>query len=335
MCGIGAIYSPNRGVSPNLLGAMQSVVRHRGPDDEGTVCFYSVNGPAVIAGGRDTPESAYAAPLPYAPQCHGIEKNGAILALAHRRLSILDPSASGHQPMCTSDRGCWIVYNGEIYNYLELREELEALGQVFISRSDTEVILAAYQTWGRDCLSRFNGMFAIVLFDRVRRKLFVVRDRFGVKPLYYWVSPEKFIAFASEIKQFSALPGWRPRINGQRAYDFLQWGLTDQTDETLFDGVFQLRGVEAVELYFDNSWARSVVHGNRLPVYRWYQLKGNDTCVLPLSDAGHEFRRLLTDSVRLRLRSDVPVGSCLSGGLDSSSIVCLMNGLLREQEADT
>ena len=329
MCGIGAIYSPDRGVSPNLLGAMQSVVRHRGPDDEGTVCFYSVDGPAVIAGGRDTPESAYAAPLPYAPQQQASEKNGAILALVHRRLSILDLSAFGHQPMCTSDRGCWIVYNGEVYNYLELREELEALGQVFISRSDTEVILAAYRTWGRDCLSRLNGMFAFVLFDRQRRKLFVVRDRFGVKPIYYWISPNGLVAFASEIKQFTVLPGWQPRINGQRAYDFLHWGLMDHTDETLFEGVFQLRGGEALDLELDG---RRLAPGNRLPGYRWYDIDARSSSV-SLVNAGQEFRRLLTDSVRLRLRADVPVGSCLSGGLDSSSIVCIMNGLLRAQEA--
>jgi asparagine synthase (glutamine-hydrolysing) len=235
--------------------------------------------------------------------------------------------------MSTSDLRCWIVYNGEIYNYLELREELGALHHAFHSPSDTEVILAAYRHWGLDCLSRFNGMFAFILLDRSKKTLFAARDRFGIKPLYYWIAPDGLIAFGSEIKQFSMLPGWRPRINGQRAYDFLNWAVSDHTDETLFEGVFQLRGGEAMELDLSGQRPPSVRPGERLPTYRWYHLNPR-----PFSgsfeDAGVEFRRLFSDSVRLRLRADVPVGSCLSGGLDSSSIVCVVNGLLRERDAN-
>ena len=234
--------------------------------------------------------------------------------------------------MCTADRACWIVYNGEIYNYVELRAELRALGHDFTSQSDTEVILAAYREWGTGCLARFNGMFAFALYDRARKRLFAARDRFGVKPLYYWVSPDGIVALASEIKQFTALPGWRPRVNGQRAYDFLNWGLLDHTDETLYAEVFQLRGGEALLLDLDGRAGSAARPGSRLPVGRWYELRPA-AFRGTLDEAGREFRRLLTDSVRLRLRSDVPVGSCLSGGLDSSSIVCLMNGLLREHDA--
>jgi len=248
MCGIGALYNPRSALSAETLRAMQAVVRHRGPDDEGVVCFRSPESVPEAYGGPDTPQDAYSLSLPYRPTRAAVETGGVSLALTHRRLSILDLTPTGHQPMCTTDRGCWIVYNGEVYNYLELREELKALGHAFHTQSDTEVMLAAYRQWGRDCLSRFNGMFAFVLFDRARRKLFAARDRFGVKPLYYWVAPDGLIAFASEIKQFSVLPGWRPRINGQRAYDFLNWGLSDHTDETLFEGVYQLRGGEALEL---------------------------------------------------------------------------------------
>jgi asparagine synthase (glutamine-hydrolysing) len=234
--------------------------------------------------------------------------------------------------MCTTDRNCWITYNGEVYNYLELRGELAALGHAFSTQSDTEVVLAAYRQWGRECLQRFNGMFAFVLFDRSRRTLFAARDRFGVKPLYYWVSPERLVAFASEIKQFTVLPGWQARINGQRAYDFLNWGVSDHTDETLFRGVFQLRGGEALELDLASDDLLRVSPGGRLPAYRWYELRGLPFAGTP-ADAAQEFRALLTDSVRLHLRADVPVGSCLSGGLDSSSIVCVMNELLRGQNA--
>ena len=133
----------------------------------------------------------------------------------------------------------WIVYNGEIYNYIELREELKKRGYSFTSQSDTEVILAAWDCWGK-ALNRFNGMFSFALYDRKNQTLSFVRDRFGIKPLYYWVSPAGFIAFASEIKQFTMLPGWNPRLNGQLAYDFLIWGLIDHTEETLFKGVYQL-----------------------------------------------------------------------------------------------
>ena len=292
MCGIGALYSAHGNLSAETLLAVRKAVGYRGPDDEGVACF--------PVGGQE-------------------------LALVHQRLSILDLTAAGRQPMAAADRGCWITYNGEIYNYLELREELRAAGHAFATQSDTEVILAAYRQWGRDCLHRFNGMFAFVLYDSPRRRLFAARDRFGVKPLYYWISPEGLVAFASEIKQFAALPGWRARVNGQRAYDFLNWGLTDHTDETLFEGVFQLRGGEAVAL--ELSGAPSGGPGGRLPAYRWYDLEGRSFSGT-LAQAGEEFRRLLTDSVRLRLRSDVPVGTCLSGGLDSSSIVCVMNEVL-------
>jgi asparagine synthase (glutamine-hydrolysing) len=175
-------------------------------------------------------------------------------------------------------------------------------------------------------------MFAFVLYDRARNLLYAARDRFGVKPLYYWVSPEGLVALASEIKQFAGLPGWRPRLNGQRAYDFLNWSVQDHTDETLFAGVYQLRGGEALALELDRGNAPRP--GARLPVGRWYDLRPAAFSGT-FADAGHEFRRLLTDSVRLRLRADVPVGSCLSGGLDSSSIVCLVNGLLRGQEAQS
>lgn len=331
MCGIGALYSARGALPPGALHALQRAVRHRGPDDEGTVCFQGPDAAPSAHGGPDTPQGAYASSLPYAPG-RGPGPAGAHLALAHRRLSILDLSASGHQPMCTADRACWIVHNGEIYNYVELREELQALGHAFASRSDTEVILAAYRAWGTDCLARFNGMFAFVLFDRERNRLFAARDRFGVKPLYYWVSPDGLVALASEIKQFAGLPNWRPRINGQRAYDFLNWGLQDHTDETLFADVFQLRGGEALVLDLGGRAGRAAVPGSRLPVHRWYELRPGDFQGT-LAEAGREFRRLLTDSVRLRLRSDVAVGSCLSGGLDSSSIVCLMNGLLRDHDA--
>lgn len=331
MCGISGLLSFERSAfAGSDLHAMTNLIRHRGPDDEG---FMFVDGNDVqIAAGRDTPPEVLTSSLHYAPHYTNIELQRFDLGLGHRRLSIVDVSAAGHQPMCTKDRRYWIVYNGEVYNFIELRSELKELGHVFGSHSDTEVILAAYQAWGNDCLSRFNGMFAFLLYDFEKRVMFVARDRFGVKPLYYWVS-ENGIAFASEIKQFTVLPGWQAWVNGQRAYDFLNWAITDHTDETLFDGVFQFRGGQALELNLTNMAIYAKQIGARLPVYDWYSLR-------PQPFEGDFFQAAaglsdrLRDAVSLRLRADVPIGSCLSGGLDSSSIVGLMSQLLREQKAD-
>ena len=335
MCGISAIVANRSRIGLETVQAMTAPVRHRGPDDEGFVVFSGNDFTPVVYGGNDTPADCYAADFPYSPSRTFTESSPEeiFLALGHRRLSIVDLSPAGHQPMCTADKRYWIVYNGEVYNHIELREELRALGHAFHSHSDTEVILAAYKQWEGQCLARFNGMFAFVLFDRVAKKLFVARDRFGVKPLYYWISPDGLLAFASEIKQFTVLPGWQPRMNGQRAYDFLNWSLLDHTAETLFAGVFQLRNGEALDLELDAGVVPCLlVPGGKLPTYQWYTLRPRPFSG-SLEGAAREFRVLFRDSVRLKLRADVPVGSCLSGGLDSSSIVCVMNSLLREQDA--
>jgi asparagine synthase (glutamine-hydrolysing) len=219
---------------------------------------------------------------------------------------------------------CWITYNGEIYNYVELRAELAAAGHAFHTGTDTEVILAAWREWGERCLARFNGMFAFALFDRRTRRLFAARDRFGVKPLYLWSTPTGGLALASEVKQFTAHPHWSARVNGQRAYDFLNWGLSDHTGETLFASVRQLRGGEFLLTSLEAATSASP--------QRWYELRpapfeGD------FAAAAEQFRARLDDAVRLRLRSDVPVGSCLSGGLDSSTLVCTMRAQLGERAA--
>src|SRR6185503_13866036 len=284
MCGLAALFSPSaRADLAELVRRMSDTVRYRGPDDEGYQVFPGA-------------------------------------ALGHRRLSIVDVSPGGHQPMCSADGSRWIIYNGEIYNHIELRAELEKEGARFATRSDTEVLLAAFERWGEGALERLNGMFALVLVDRDRRRVLAARDRFGVKPLYYWTSPEGLVALASEIKQFSVLPGWRARVNGQRAYDFLQWGALDHTGETLFAGVRQLAGGECAAFALDDL---------KVKPRRWYTLAPR-----AVNGSGAEaYGAMLADAVRLRLRADVPVGSCLSGGLDSSSIVCLANRQLREAGA--
>lgn len=331
MCGIAAIFS-HSGMANSRIASMTDIIRHRGPDDEGFVMFAG-DGASTVLGGEDTPAAAYSSRYAYAPSAAlgTAAEADSVVALGHRRLSIIDVSPAGHQPMCSEDRKLWIVYNGEIYNHIELRTELEALGARFGSHSDTEVILAAYRQWGADCLARFNGMFAFVLVDHVQGKALIARDRFGVKPLYYWAFPDG-IAFASEIKQFTGLPSWQARMNEQRVYDFLNWGVTDHTDETLFQGVFQFKAGQALYIGLDELREMASSGKSRLPVYDWYRLedKGFDG---DLAAAAEGFKHHLTEAVRLRLRADVPVGSCLSGGLDSSSIVSIMNQLMQQTGA--
>lgn len=336
MCGISGFVSvmPRPG---ETIFKMNDLLRHRGPDDEGYLLTDDFGAAPAICGGPDTPEAVYrsAAHVPV-ESCQRNAGRAVRLALGHRRLSIVDLSPLGHQPMSFQDQRFWIVYNGEIYNHVELRLELEELGCRFLSASDTEVILAAYSVWGQECLHRFNGMWAFAIYDTVQRSLFLARDRFGVKPLYYWINGEGTLGFASEIKALTVMPGWRARCNPERVYDFLAWGIQDHTDETLFEGVYQLLPGHCCTLPLGgNAWKKMLPHpGGRLPARQWYELKARPFAG-DAAAAAEGVRDLLTDSVRLRLRADVPVGSCLSGGLDSSSIVCIANGLLRAQSAQS
>lgn len=295
MCGIAALIPRSGTPDPELLDRLTDLVSHRGPDGRGTFIH----------------------PL---------------IGLGHRRLAIVDLSDAGKQPLQVGP--LTISYNGEVYNHIELRTELETLGHSFVSRSDTEVIAAAYLQWGPDCLHRLNGMWGLLIFDARDESLFAARDRFGVKPLYYWTAPNGDLLIGSEIKQFSVHPQWRAKLNAQRAYDFLNWGMTDHTDETLFDGVFQLSPGYRFRLELSSLRKAPLASPWRpTTLERWYQPPAT-TRPLSREESAIQFRNLLKDAIRLRLRADVTVGSCLSGGLDSSSIVCLMNDLLREQSSE-
>jgi len=186
MCGISGFIS-NHPQPAELIQRMTSLIRYRGPDDEGFLLFGPRAPEPVICGGVDTPHSAFGQHIAYAPAkpINAVADMPVTLAFGHRRLSIVDLSPLGHQPMCTPDRRYWIAYNGEVYNHIELRQELECLGHRFGSSTDTEVILAAYAQWGADCLHHFNGMWAFAIYDTHQREVFLARDRFGVKPLYY------------------------------------------------------------------------------------------------------------------------------------------------------
>jgi asparagine synthase (glutamine-hydrolysing) len=330
MCDLCGFVAPSP-IAASAILAITNLARHRGPDDEGYLLVREPGSAPELLGGADTPAEAYRSGAPFAPTSAITTSDHPVtLAFGHRRLSILDLSVLGHQPMCTTDRRLWLVYNGEIYNYAELAVELSALGYRFLSHCDTEVILAAYAMWGPECLHRFNGMFAFAIYDAANNTVFLARDRFGIKPMYYWVAPGGAFHFASEIKQFTAAPGWSARINVARAREFLGTGLTDCSDETMFAGVYHLPPGHSATVSLRGIGADAA---GRIPTRQWYDLRP-----LPFDgtfdDAVTEYRRLLTDSVRLMLRADVPVGSCLSGGIDSSSIVCLINRELREQGAE-
>jgi asparagine synthase (glutamine-hydrolysing) len=283
MCGLfGSV-----GVEPDKKRI--DLVAHRGPDGSGWQEFASPAGP---------------------------------VALGHRRLSIIDLSEGGAQPMADPTGTLHLTFNGEIYNYVELREELKEKGELFQTASDSDVLLRAYSVWGLDCLPKLRGMFSFLIWDERQRRLVAARDRFGIKPLYYFATP-RGVAFASEIKQLLGLPGERRRMNIARIHDFLASGVSDHLADTMFEGVNQVRAAECAVV--DCSGAAPV-----LTIRRWYPINA-ETIAIGEDAAGERFRALLSDSVRLHLRADVPIGSCLSGGLDSSAIVCLMSGMLGSQ----
>jgi asparagine synthase (glutamine-hydrolysing) len=311
MCGIAGLYRTDDRVDLGRLQHMSRLLRHRGPDDEGLVLLDPAGGGALPLGGPDTPREVYTAPHRYSPG-HVPADPGAgsfRVGLAHRRLSIVDLSPAGHQPMCDAESRCWITYNGEVYNWIELRQELEALGERFTTASDTEVILAAWRRWGPACLERMNGMFAFALWDARRRELFCARDRFGVKPFYYQWDGRSF-AFASEPKALVLTQPRRiaPRLAAIRDLVALDW--VDHEAHTFFEGVMQLPAGHSL-----------VVGENGLSIRRWWALDPSRRAPGGPEDWAREFAERFGDAVRLRLRADVEVGSCLSGGLDSSAVV--------------
>lgn len=281
---------------------------------------------AGLVGSQDPLDTSLMAQRLLASVAHrGPDGEGAFIDngvwLGHRRLSIVDLTDAGAQPMSSAGGDLVITYNGEIYNHVELRVELEALGHRFRSHSDTEVILAAYAEWGVSCVERFNGMWAFAIWDRNARKLFCSRDRFGVKPFYYLPVGGGFV-FGSEIRQ---LMPWinQPKANRSLVLDFLLTGAADHTDNTFFAGVRKLPAGHNMTWFSDKG---------KWEIHRYYRLERKiDVARLPVDEAVAFYGELLEDSVRLRMRSDVPVGTCLSGGLDSSSIASLAAPLFQNQ----
>jgi asparagine synthase (glutamine-hydrolysing) len=248
------------------------------------------------------------------------------IALAHRRLSIIDLSEDARQPMANEDGSIWLVYNGEIYNYVELRDELVKKGHTFRSKTDSEVILHAFEEWGTECLSRFNGMWAFALWVEKKQELFCARDRFGIKPFYFTEADGSFV-FASEIKALLCHPGAGKKPDDASLLAYLAWGVLDHSEKTMFEGVRQLRPAHAMVV---------TAAGKPVP-FRYWDITVNPavTSDVPDERAAARFLSLLRDAVRIHLRSDVAVGTCLSGGIDSSTLAVLINELVRTEAPES
>ncbi len=325
MCGISGIIDI-KGFDIKNIKTMSDIIRHRGPDDEGYMIVDDKD-QLYCCGGSDTPDAVWSSDYSYSPtrETEVLPEKKFKLAFGHRRLSIIDLSPAGHQPMSFGNDRYWIIFNGEIYNYRDIKKELEHLGYQFISRTDTEVVLAAFREWGDECLHRFVGMWALAIYDHTLNEIFLARDRYGIKPLYYWFSPERVFCFASEIKQFTECRGWEAKMNPEKAYDYLIYSFTDHSDETMFRGVYHLPSGCCYRSALDKVKPDS---SGRINYDKWYLLK-RDPFKGSFNDASEIFRKLFERSVKEHLYADVPVGTALSGGLDSSSIVCEVNRILR------
>ncbi len=275
MCGIiGKIDFSKRAIQEETLRKMMQTIEHRGPDDNGVFLDDGVG-------------------------------------LGFVRLSILDLSQAGHQPMISDNNRYVLVYNGEVYNYIELRQELEEKGYTFSSGSDTEVVLKSYQEWGKDCLHKFNGMWAFVIYDKETKEIFGARDRFGVKPFYYFKDENSFM-FASEIKAIRVALD-KLTINDQAVFDYLSFNRTDYGEQTFYNEIYRVPHGHCFTLNLKGEFK----------LEKWYELEKH--CNKKEKITPEEYAELLTSSVKLRMRSDVPVGVCLSGGLDSSAIASIVS----------
>ena len=311
MCGIAGIISKTKTVSiKDTIFAMSQAIKHRGPDGEGFAFFSQTKSLSVYS--NETPQvNKESKTFLFNPttSIQNLDSNYD-LAFAHRRLSIIDLSESGHQPMCDTKGDYWITFNGEVFNYIELREELKNKGHFFVTQTDTEVVMEAYKEWGFECLQKFNGMFAFALFDKKNNQLFCARDRVGVKPFYYSNTNDAF-AFASEYKTFLKSKLIAFEINETQQFDFIVNGDLENTEQSLFKGINELKPSHYL-VYNLTTHTLNTINYYLLPKQTL-----NNKSEIEIIETIEE---KLINAINLRLRSDVEVGSCLSGGLDSSII---------------
>jgi asparagine synthase (glutamine-hydrolysing) len=303
MCGIFGILSNKQSYSldyfEKTLNSVAQILRHRGPDH---FAFETLD----ISSSSNREQSS--------------------LSLGHTRLSIIDLSDGGHQPMSSADGRFIIVFNGEIYNFKELRTELSSIGYEFTTESDTEVLLHAWAEWNSDSLSKLVGMFAFAIYDKVKQTLTLVRDAFGIKPLYYWQGNDT-LCFASEVQALIKLLPEKPKPNLVVGYKFLSHGTVDRGDDSFFEGIKHLKPGHILELNIDSTIENKIS--------RWWNPSIEENQDIRFDDAKEIVREKFLRNVRLHLRSDVPVGAALSGGIDSSAVVCAMRYLEPSMELNT
>ena len=308
MCGILGYFKAGGFRKEDILQAQRALqaLNHRGPDGEGICLIDTHSGKSWTYQTKDTP-----ADIVTEINADSYPDGSADLLLAQRRLSIFDLSSRGYQPM-RDQKGNVIVFNGEVYNWFELRDELKNRAHKFTTESDTEVVLAAYRQWGPECVQRFNGMWSMIIWDAIQQRVFVANDRIGIKQLYQWGDAQAWM-LASEIKAIRTLPHGPKALDAATVDFFLRYGLIELTTQTV------LRDVQRFEPgHFVKARVQEFATA---PKQRFWDFPTTGIRKISLEDATQELRSLLDDSIRLRMRSDVPWGTTLSGGLDSSSIV--------------
>jgi asparagine synthase (glutamine-hydrolysing) len=290
MCGLcGIINLGKEPVAESSLRNMMQTMKHRGPDDDGIFLENEIG-------------------------------------LGFVRLSIIDLTEAGHQPMISDDGDLILVFNGEIFYYIEIREELKKIGYKFRTQTDSEVLLKAYIEWGDRCLHKFNGMWSFVIYNRKKNVFFIARDRHGIKPFYYYKDDNQFI-FASEIPPILKVLNHRVQADYNSIFDYLVFNRTDQTNATFFKGIKKLQHGHVLRIDLNNSPSRGKLNDEK-----WYDLRSN---LKEPFNTPEEYRELFCSAISLRLRSDVPVGVCLSGGIDSSSIVSVLNKDFHKTDLNT
>lgn len=305
MCGISGYFSATKTIDGNLFANSHDLISHRGPDDEGYTCLKD-NELIQFKGDMSIP---FFDNLPHIHQAGKVN-----LCLAQKRLSILDLSENGHQPFISESEEVCMVFNGEIFNYIELRDKLQKKGVQFKTSGDTEVVLKSYLLLGVDCFKTFNGMWSIVLYDKRTKELIVSRDRFGIKPFFYSIQNEEFI-FSSENKVVKKMMENRVTLNKDSVLKYLNRNRINDGETTFWNEIQELE--PATILRYKGSTVSKTVFWRPEPNQR----------IKSFDDAINQVESLFEDSIKLRMRSDVGVGSLLSGGLDSSTIVCSLDKL--------
>lgn len=320
MCGICGWLRLNALPNGAIVREMNNIAKHRGPDDEGYLAISKKN-LYELNGDDSCKDRVYSGKIDE----FNLEKSECFLLFGHRRLSIIDVTTNGHQPMKCDNKKLAITFNGEIYNYLEIRSELQEKGYAFDTSTDTEVIIAAYAEWGEDCVSRFNGMWAFAIWDQKEHKLFCSRDRLGAKPFYYYLNNSEFV-FASEMKQIIQNPNVKRKLNVEYFSCQTVFDYSDFSEDSLIKDVKVLRGGYNLSIQLDKD-DRIIESVNK---YKYWDIDTEKKD----AEAENIVFDFLEDSIKLRLRSDVPVGVLLSGGVDSSCLVSTISELYKEKASD-